>query len=66
MLLTSRESAWLPNLEEIEDRVREDYRRMRKEQTQRQQLDEIINSYEVNVIGLDPEIRNAESVKEEN
>ena len=66
VLLTSRESAWLPNLEEIEDRVREDYRRMRKEQTQRQQLDEIINSYEVNVIGLDPEFRNAESVKEEN
>ncbi len=66
VLLTSRESAWLPNLEQIEDRVREDYRRMRKEQTQRQQLDEIISSYEVNVIGLDPEFRNAESVKEEN
>lgn len=66
VLLTSRESAWLPNLEEIEDRVREDYRRMRKEQTQRQQLDEIISGYEVNVIGLDPEFRNAESVKEEN
>ena len=66
VLLTSRESAWLPDLEEIEDRVREDYRRMRKEQTQRQQLDEIISSYEVNVIGLDPEFRNAESVKEEN
>lgn len=39
---------------------------MRKEQTQRQQLDEIISGYEVNVIGLDPEFRNAESVKEEN
>jgi len=66
VLLTSRESAWLPNLEEIEVRVREDYRRMRKEQTQRQQLDQIINSYEVKVIERDPELRNAESVKEEN
>ena len=61
VLLTSRESAWLPNLEEIEDRVLEDYRRMRKEQMQRLQLDQIINSYEVSVIGLDPEFRDAEA-----
>ena len=61
VLLTSRESAWLPNLEEIEDRVLEDYRRMRKEQVQRLQLDQIINSYEVSVIGLDPEFRDAEA-----
>lgn len=61
VLLASRESAWLPSLEEIEDRVREDYRRMRKEKMQRQQLDQVVNSYEVNVTGLDLECRSAKA-----
>jgi hypothetical protein len=66
VLLTARRSTRLPDLEEIEDRVREDYERMRLAQARRSSIDQIIDSYEVKLIGLDPELRNAESVKEEN
>ncbi len=55
VLLILRESARLPELDEIEDRVREDYGRMRKQQTQRLQIDQVIDSYEVSLEGLDPE-----------
>lgn len=54
VLLAAREAAWLPDLEKIEDRVREDQRRMRKEQMQRQKLDKTVNSYEIIVTGIDP------------
>jgi hypothetical protein len=54
VLLISRESARLPDLGEIEDRVREDYGRMRKQQTQQLQIDQVIDSYEVCLVGLDP------------
>ncbi len=67
ILLTAREEAWLPSLEEIEDRVREDHRRTQKEQVQRRQLDQVVNSYEVNVLGLEPALRSIEaSQREEN
>lgn len=61
VLLASRESAWLPKLEDIEDRVREDFSRIRNEQTLRQRLDQVVNSYEVNVTGLDAEFRVAKA-----
>lgn len=55
VLLISRESARLPDLEEIEDRVREDYERMRLAQVRRSSIDRIVDGYEVSLVGLDSE-----------
>ena len=55
VLLTERRPARLPDLEEIEDRVREDRERMRVADARRTTIDRILEGYEVRLVGPDLE-----------
>ena len=61
VLLTDRRPARLPDLDEIEDRVREDRDRIRAAQERRTSIDRIVEGYEVRLVGLDPETPAAEA-----
>jgi parvulin-like peptidyl-prolyl isomerase len=55
VLLTERRPARLPDLEEIEDRVREDRERIRVAAARRTTIDRIVEGYEVTLVGPDLE-----------
>ena len=60
VLLTERRPARLPDLEEIEDRVREDRERIRVAAARRTTIDRIVEGYEVTLVGPDLEALAAE------
>ncbi len=60
VLLTERRPARLPDLDEIEDRVREDRERIRVAAARRTTIDRIVDGYEVTLVGPDLEALAAE------